>query len=346
MADYCEGQFDSIRIGVCDIYWTPNCGYGSEIYLGLTKGGVELTYTPEFYDLTVDQYGKTPVDSVLIGEAVSVKIPLAETDLNKLSLFAPTATAHTSGGKIERLTFGQRPGLRLGRHAGVLRFHPVAMGDDSSEDVTIYRAVNKGALQLNYKLDSETIYELEIVALIDRNRMNGELLFEIGDPMKIAPPVRPEDIPDLPSMTDDYSLNLVPASSDMTTQPSVRHTVDFVVNCIYNYQVYNVSGQCTYRFVGDAVTDTVPTPAVPSVLLDATSTPKDVVTGQKFVDRYTVTAIATTAIVGGSYTPTGGTTISLAAGGPGEGTNIVVTLRATFGSKNQNALLRVKFNTM
>lgn len=88
--------FETIKIGVCDCFWRPTPTEAiptpDEIYLGLTKGGVELTYTPEWHEITVDQFGNSVTESVLIGEQVQVNVPLAETDLDKLSMFSHTAT--------------------------------------------------------------------------------------------------------------------------------------------------------------------------------------------------------------------------------------------------------------
>lgn len=178
------GQFDSVKIGVCDVYWTPHGKnpQTDEIFLGLTKGGVELRYEPTFYDITVDQYGETPIDSVLIGESVIATIPLAETDIEKLKLFSPTGTVveNTTSGK-SKLTFGQKPGLRLSDTAGRLRLHPIAF-DDQSEDVIIYKAVCKAPLQLNYRVNEERIYSIEFHGMIDKNREDGDMLWQIGDP--------------------------------------------------------------------------------------------------------------------------------------------------------------------
>lgn len=177
------GDFDSIKIGVCDAYWTPAGGNPAtdEIFLGLTKGGCELTYTPEWYDLQVDRYGRSQTDAALVGESISVKIPLAETDMRKIEMFAHTATKALGDGNKSKLTFGRFPGFRLGQKAGRLRLHPVAMGKSKTEDVIIYKAVNKAPLQLNYKLDEERIFSTEFIGMIQRKHINGAMLWEIGD---------------------------------------------------------------------------------------------------------------------------------------------------------------------
>jgi hypothetical protein len=169
------GDFDSIKIGVCDCYWAPP-GSLTEVFLGLTKGGCALTYTPQWYEITNGRSGKSSVDSLLTGEALSIKIPLAETDMSKLEMFAHTSTQ--IGG---RLTFGSVPGSKLSDKAGRLRLHPISMGTDKTEDVVVYKAVNKAPLQLNYMLDQERIFSTEFVGLIDSTHVTGAMMFAIGD---------------------------------------------------------------------------------------------------------------------------------------------------------------------
>lgn len=187
-----EQSFETVKIGVCDCFWrpvpttaTPN---PEEVYLGLTKGGVELAYTPEWYEIQVDQFGKTATESVLIGETIVATVPLAETDIGKLELFAHTATKISEMGK-EKLVFGRRPGLRLEGLAGRLRLHPIAMGGSNDEDVVIYRAVNKAPMALNYRVDEERIYSIEFNGIVARQSLEAELagidgafLWQIGNP--------------------------------------------------------------------------------------------------------------------------------------------------------------------
>ena len=174
------GDFDSVKLGVCDAFWTPVGG--SEVFLGLTKGGCDLTYTPEWYNIQVDRYGKSQIDASLVGEAIVVKIPLAETDMRKLEMFAHTRTKVPNTENFNKLTFGRFPGFRLGQFAGLLRLHPIANGSNRAEDVVIYKAVNKAPLDLKYKLDEERIFETEFIGMIKRSNISGAMLWQIGDP--------------------------------------------------------------------------------------------------------------------------------------------------------------------
>src|SRR5699024_303144 len=139
--------------GVADLTFTPE---GSEIpiYLGLTKGGTTLTYTPEYHDIQADQTGNTPLDSILIGEEVQVEASLLDTTIEHIATVVPTADKETENDKTKAVTFGRRPGLRLGHHAGVLRVHPISAGiGNTSLDAIVYRAANKASLELAYKLE-------------------------------------------------------------------------------------------------------------------------------------------------------------------------------------------------
>lgn len=113
-----QQSFETIKIGVCDCFWRPlpteAIPNPDEIYLGLTKGGVELVYTPEWYEIQVDQFGKTATESVLIGEDIKARIPLAETDLSKLELFAHTATKIVESYQVSPATAQQITAVILG----------------------------------------------------------------------------------------------------------------------------------------------------------------------------------------------------------------------------------------
>jgi hypothetical protein len=67
----------NIRLGPCRVYW-------GGIDLGLTKGGVEVDMNTSTKEVTVDQFGNTPVNEYINGRKLMVKCPFAETDLDTL----------------------------------------------------------------------------------------------------------------------------------------------------------------------------------------------------------------------------------------------------------------------
>lgn len=170
-----------INVGVADITFIPD-GSQIPIYLGLTKGGTKLEYNPDFYDLTSDQTGTTALDSVLIGEDLKITTSLLDTSLDHIAAVVPTADKEEEDGRIKAVTFGRRPGLRLGDRAGVLRVHPISAGvGRTDKDVIVYRAANKASLELAYELENEWVIPCEFVGYPDDFRPEGDQLFRIGE---------------------------------------------------------------------------------------------------------------------------------------------------------------------
>ena len=82
---------ENVKLGVCQIFFDG-------IDLGYTKGGVEVEVTSETKKVEVDQFGKTPIDEIIMSRAVSVKAPLAETTLENLVRTMPGARLESVGG--------------------------------------------------------------------------------------------------------------------------------------------------------------------------------------------------------------------------------------------------------
>lgn len=275
-------EFETIKLGVCDCFWAPPDS-DAEVFLGLTKGGVDLTYTPEWYEITVDQFGKTLTDAALVGETVSVKIPLAETDTNKLKMFCHTATWDSTN---KKLTFGRFPGMRLESVAGKLRLHPIANGADLSEDVTIFKAVNRAPLELGYKIDAERIYQTEFFGMIKRTNGPGKFLFEIGDSSTETTPDIPNNLEEaVQAQNGDFNVSPVTIDSLVTTE-GANHTVQFTVECVYNYTTYDITDLVTYSLLGN------------SNLKDSESATVALVT---ISNTGLVTAVSSSAIEGGTF---------------------------------------------
>jgi len=175
-------DFESVKLGVCDVFIMPK-NQTVEINLGLTQGGIEFTYKPEWFDVKADQYGNTPIDSVLIGEQGSAKVPMLESTVKKMKMAMPTFTTKpgSTTDKPGSLHFGRKPGLRAQDRYMRLRLHPISMADtDYSEDIIIYRAVNKGEAKLGFTFNKERIIECTFDAFIDPTKKNGSMLFQIG----------------------------------------------------------------------------------------------------------------------------------------------------------------------
>jgi len=163
----------NIKIGACSVTF-------NSVNLGHTKGGVEFTYSPEYADITADQYGTTPVDKALTGETVTVKVPLTETQVANLAVAVPMGTV--VGASDGRVTVGKDAGARLSASAHALVLHPlVNSGTDYSDDIVLYKAAVHGEVVLPFMVDEQRVIEVEFVALIDTTKSTGAYLGHMGD---------------------------------------------------------------------------------------------------------------------------------------------------------------------
>lgn len=163
----------NIKIGACSV----NFG-GTD--LGHTQGGVTVSYSPEFTDMVADQFGSTPFDKALKGEALTVTVPLAESQVANINKAIPLSTLAGSGDG--RATVGKDAGARLLDQAAQLVLHPLAnAAGNLSEDVVLHKAAVHNDVEIGYNNDGERIIEVEFIALIDTTKADGNWLGFFGD---------------------------------------------------------------------------------------------------------------------------------------------------------------------
>lgn len=163
--------------------------------LGHTKGGVTFKKDRKFEDMTVDQYGETPIDMILVGERATVEVILAEPSVGNLNRVMPEGH-DVVGATGELFTMGTDAGYSLrngsslagiqGGGAGLLVCHPLnkAVGDDS-EDIQIYLAASSDPIELPYKVKEQRVFKVVFTAFIDETRANGRRLGHVG-PLNIS----------------------------------------------------------------------------------------------------------------------------------------------------------------
>jgi hypothetical protein len=82
-----------ISLGVCDVTYNA-------VDLGATKGGVEVEIKTETYEVKVDQTGETVAKEIIIGTMVTVKVPMAETDLTRIAMVMPQSVSYAASGSL------------------------------------------------------------------------------------------------------------------------------------------------------------------------------------------------------------------------------------------------------
>lgn len=161
----------NVQVGPCSVTFKG-------IDLGHTKGGVEVTYEPTHHDVAVDKYGESKVQSVLIGEKLTAKVPLAEFTIANLAVAIPQGAF--AGAANARRTIGASAGQKATDDSGQLVLHPIIEGT-RRHDIVIHKAYVASAIVLPMKVDSEKLIEVTFEALIDETKTDGNYLGFIGD---------------------------------------------------------------------------------------------------------------------------------------------------------------------
>lgn len=149
---------NNIRLGACSVTW-------GGVDLGYTQGGVTVTVGSSKHDTKVDQEGDTPIDSYIMSRTVSVKVPMAETTVDKL-----TTILGTTGGTNEKGVLSVTTGVGISMRSGAkpLVLHPTSKAStDKSEDITIPLANTTGDLTFAYEVDKERVFEVTFDAFPD-----------------------------------------------------------------------------------------------------------------------------------------------------------------------------------
>lgn len=164
------GTIANVKVGVCSVTFNSTD-------LGHTKGGVTVSYEPTYHDITVDEYGETVAEKVLIGENFTATVPLAESTLANVMVAIPGSTDAT-----DAATIGRKAGRRMSNDAATLVLHPIAnAAEDRSEDVVLYSAVVSESVEVPFMVDGERVLECTFQAMIDSTKSDGTYLGLIGD---------------------------------------------------------------------------------------------------------------------------------------------------------------------
>lgn len=161
----------NVELGVCSVTFNG-------VDLGHTKGGVEVTYEPEYKDVSVDKYGNTVVEKYLIGEKLMAKVPLAEYTIANLRVAIPQGKA--AGAADARQTIGAVAGQTASTDAKQLVLHPISEGT-KRHDIVFHKAIVGSTVVLNHAVDEEKVIEVTFEALLDEAKSDGNYLGFIGD---------------------------------------------------------------------------------------------------------------------------------------------------------------------
>lgn len=169
-------------INVQSIQLSPMRVSASGVDLGGTDGGVTLMVKTDLADIHVDQYGKTVLDSKVLGHVFGMKFVLAETlDATKWKIAFPHSKLITSGGN-KMIYFDMQVGDSLLGHATPWTFHPLdKANNDLSDDINLFLAAAKSATEVKWGPDKQNGLSCELQVFPDTS-VNPPRFMIHGDP--------------------------------------------------------------------------------------------------------------------------------------------------------------------
>lgn len=150
--------------------------------LGGTVDGVSVNVKYDMADIMVDQYGKTSLNKIVSGHAMSVKFVLAETKLkDNWKVAFPFSHLVTSAGNKQEY-FDIAIGSDLLATSGNLILHPLSHVDaDLSGDYKIFKAGAVSASELKYGPEKQVGLAVEMIMFPDTSVSPARFLV-FGDP--------------------------------------------------------------------------------------------------------------------------------------------------------------------
>lgn len=154
-------------------------GEGADkVVFDITKGGIVFSATVTKQDTTVDQYGDTPVKSIVKGGTAQVTVPFALHDLKRLAAVFPGSKLVTSGEKNKLKVYG-KAGFDLLKNAKKLVVKPTDPDATEEDWITIPLAGAIAEPNYTYDSDNERVTNVTFPAYPDMTR--DGLLYILGE---------------------------------------------------------------------------------------------------------------------------------------------------------------------
>jgi hypothetical protein len=147
----------------------------------ITKGGIVFRVNTSKQDVTVDQFGDTPVKSILKGRTCQAVVPFALNDLKKLGVVTPDSKygeVTTDPDNIKkRLNVYANAGYNLLGDAEELIIKPTSPGTTPNDYITVPLASPIADVEWTYNSDNERVANITFVGYPD----DTGLLYFLGD---------------------------------------------------------------------------------------------------------------------------------------------------------------------
>lgn len=153
------GTSTDVKLGSCWVEFGTVAGnVGEVVDLGYTKGGVTVTMETGSYEILVDQEGDSPIGASITGRRVTVIVPMAESNYNRLQKLIPDS-AYSAG----LLEVNSGIGDDLMDYADELKLTSKA---DSDDWIKVYKASPVANLQATFLPNTERIWPVQFIGYI------------------------------------------------------------------------------------------------------------------------------------------------------------------------------------
>ncbi|HGO9416665.1 TPA: hypothetical protein ACLBZX_005160 [Bacillus cereus] len=154
--------------------------YGDEadkVVFDITKGGITFSVATSVQEVTVDQYGETPVKAIMKGRKAESTVPFALHDLEKLAAVMPNSKFTKSGDK-KKLVVNAQAGFDMLAGAKKMVIKPTDPAATPNDWITIPMASAIADPDYTYNADNERVAKISFTAY--PNKDTG-VLYILGD---------------------------------------------------------------------------------------------------------------------------------------------------------------------
>ncbi|MED3182061.1 hypothetical protein P4305_18825 [Bacillus thuringiensis] len=146
------------------------------VVFDITKGGISFGVSTSVQEVTVDQYGETPVKSIMKGRKAETTVPFALHDLNRLSKVMPNSK-YVENGEKRALFVSAQAGFDMLSTAKKMVIKPTDPNATANDWITVPNAAASADPDYTYDPDNERIANITFNAFPE----SDGTLYILGD---------------------------------------------------------------------------------------------------------------------------------------------------------------------
>ena len=159
-----------IKIGAAEVLF-------DDVTVGHTEEGQSVSVTKDIVTRTVDQFGTSKIEEVVVGMHIDITVQIAQWVYDALLVALPETTKGTG----DYVMAGSVPGQKLGDTAAELILRPYA-ATGATEDVTIHKATAREVGEISVNNEGDRMVPVTFEGLIDITKGDGDRLYRMAAP--------------------------------------------------------------------------------------------------------------------------------------------------------------------